>query len=227
MKTPQPRFDPATRYRYVGGDPAIDFVNTVDWTERGLENDRFTSYGRLLEWAEGAGIVEPAELEGLRKAAARDGYAAEQFVRDAAELRDLLERILSRLVRGKRVDDELSELNRGWLRHALTELALFQRERDAGAGRGSPLALGWPRAGEALESPLWSVAWSAARLLASDDVARIRRCGGIDCGWYYVDRSRNGLRRWCEMETCGTLMKTHRRAQRNAHGRADAGGQPD
>jgi hypothetical protein len=28
------------------------------------------------------------------------------------------------------------------------------------------------------------------------------------------DRSRNGLRRWCEMQTCGTLAKSRRRAER-------------
>jgi len=223
MNTPQPRFDPVTPYRYVGGDPAIDFVNTVDWTGRGLENDRFTSYGRLLEWAEGAGALERDALDGLRSAAARDDYAARNVVRDAAELRELLERTFSRLVRGKGIDEELAELNRGWLRRSLVELAVLHRGRDGGAERTDPLALGWPRAAEALESPLWSVAWSAARLLASDEAKRIRRCGGIDCGWFYVDRSRNGLRRWCEMETCGTVMKSRRRAERNASARGVRG----
>jgi predicted RNA-binding Zn ribbon-like protein len=219
MSTPQQTFDPVTPYRFVGGDLAIDFVNTADWTARGLELDRFTSYPRLLEWVEGSGALEPEELEGLRGAAARDEYAAQKVVHDARELRELLERTFSRLVRGKRIDEELSELNRGWLRRSLAELAVVRRDREGHAGDGKPLALGWPRAAHALESPLWSVAWSAARLLASDDAKRIRRCAGIDCGWYYVDRSRNGLRRWCEMETCGTLMKTRRRAERNARGR--------
>ena len=44
----------------------------------------------------------------------------------------------------------------------------------------------------------------------------MRVCAAQDCGWVYVDRSRNGLRRWCQMETCGTIMKTRRRAERNA-----------
>ena len=34
---------------------------------------------------------------------------------------------------------------------------------------------------------------------------------GADCGWMFVDRSRNRLRRWCQMETCGTMEKTRRR----------------
>jgi predicted RNA-binding Zn ribbon-like protein len=32
----------------------------------------------------------------------------------------------------------------------------------------------------------------------------------------YVDRSRNGLRRWCQMEVCGTKEKSRQRALRRA-----------
>jgi predicted RNA-binding Zn ribbon-like protein len=67
-----------------------------------------------------------------------------------------------------------------------------------------------------LDSPLWPVVRSAAELLASSDVERLRVCAGDDCGWAYVDRSRNGLRRWCQMSTCGTAEKTRRRRQRLA-----------
>jgi predicted RNA-binding Zn ribbon-like protein len=49
-------------------------------------------------------------------------------------------------------------------------------------------------------------------LLESEDAGRIRVCDGVDCGWMYLDRSRNGLRRWCEMGTCGTREKNRRRA---------------
>ncbi len=238
MTTPQPLIAPVTPYKFVGGDPALDFINTVDWTERGLEMDRFASYDRLLEWAEGARALAGGELRGLRRTAARDGYAAEQVVRDAVALRELLERTFSRLVRGKRIDADVADLNQKWLARALSEMALVGRERELDArgarggrgGRGASgsarntttavharadFMLGWPAAAQSLESPLWSVAWSAAQLLASNDATRVRRCGGIDCGWFYVDRSRNGLRRWCEMETCGTIMKTRRRAERN------------
>ncbi|MEO8561896.1 MAG: CGNR zinc finger domain-containing protein [bacterium] len=44
----------------------------------------------------------------------------------------------------------------------------------------------------------------------------VRQRGGADCGWLYVDRSRNGLRRWCQMEVCGTREKSRKRAGRRA-----------
>jgi predicted RNA-binding Zn ribbon-like protein len=72
----------------------------------------------------------------------------------------------------------------------------------------------WRESGDSLDSPLWPVVWSAAMLLVSEEVGRIRICGGQDCGWVYVDRSRNGLRRWCCMQTCGTQAKSRRRRER-------------
>jgi hypothetical protein len=44
-------------FRYVAGDPSLDLVNTVDWTDRGPEHDRLTDYQRLVSWAEGAGVL--------------------------------------------------------------------------------------------------------------------------------------------------------------------------
>ena len=39
---------------------------------------------------------------------------------------------------------------------------------------------------------------------------RMRRVAVAEAG-DYVDRSRNGLRRWCQMRTCGTREKSRRR----------------
>ena len=82
------------------------------------------------------------------------------------------------------------------------------------AHSGGRVVWRWRGMREELDSVLWPVVWSAAELLRSDEVSRLRTCAGADCGWMYVDRSRNGLRRWCEMETCGTREKSRRRSAR-------------
>ncbi len=47
--------------------------------------------------------------------------------------------------------------------------------------------------------------------------SRVKACRGTDCGWVFVDASRNGSRRWCEMASCGNRAKTARfRARRRA-----------
>ena len=200
--------DPVTPYRYVGGDPSIDFVDTADWIVGGL--DRFCSYDRVVEWAEGAGVLRSPAVDSLRAAAWADPAAADRTLADAIELRGLLEQLFYDIATGDGAEAEIAMLNRRWLAEYLPPHAVV------GSGYGGSFSLSWPNASRALESPLWSVAWSAAQLITSPDVSRIKRCGGLRCGWYYVDRSRNGLRRWCAMETCGTEMKSLRRAARTA-----------
>ena len=193
-------------FKYIGGDPSLDFVNTIDWTERGPEKERLTDYARLTRWAEGAGVVSKAGAERLRRAAkpreARAAYEA------ALRLRSVLQRLYGSVAAGKRPDRAWEEFNE-LLGEALRHLRLSPLRRGDAAAQ-------WEWHGtESLESLLWPVAWSAASLLASEEAGRIRVCAGPDCGWMYVDRSRNGLRRWCQMETCGTLEKSRRRSERS------------
>jgi len=41
---------------------------------------------------------------------------------------------------------------------------------------------------------------------------RVKTCGG--CGWLFVDRTRNGSRRWCISALCGNRDKARRHYQR-------------
>lgn len=207
--------DSASPFRYLGGDWSVDFVGTATWVEGGL--DRFASYGRVIEWAEGAGAVSPRIAAALRSMSEEYPARAVRVLADAVRLRDLLERLFFRIYRHNPARDEIADLNDSWLRRSLAELALTRTDDGT-------FQLGWPRADSELESPLWIVARAAAGLITSSDASRIKRCGGEGCGWYYVDRSRNGMRRWCEMETCGTRMKSLRRAARTAA--TDAGSAP-
>jgi predicted RNA-binding Zn ribbon-like protein len=60
------------------------------------------------------------------------------------------------------------------------------------------------------------VAISAAALLADPrDMARLMTCPGTDCGWMFVDETKNGRRRWCTMETCGNRAKAARHYARS------------
>lgn len=204
-------FAPDLPFKYVGGDPSIDLVNTVDWTSRGPEHDRLTNYQRLIEWAEGAEILSPraaATLRARAKAHPREAVVVHQA---ALEARAVLSQLFRSVARSEPSGEALGDFNR-LLEEALEHLRLLptaeKRQRDR------RLQLRWDRLGESLESVLWPVIWSAASLLASDESSQIRICDSLDCGWMYVDRSRNGLRRWCQMETCGTREKSRRRYQR-------------
>ncbi|MBB4350454.1 MULTISPECIES: CGNR zinc finger domain-containing protein [Rhizobiaceae] len=51
-------------------------------------------------------------------------------------------------------------------------------------------------------------AYSALRLLSDTEKKRIRICG--NCGWLFIDRSKNRSRIWCDMTVCGNRVKAAR-----------------
>jgi predicted RNA-binding Zn ribbon-like protein len=206
---------PNLPFQYVGGDPSIDLINTVDWTSRGPAEERLTDYDRLTRWAEGAGLVNARQGARLRARAVEHPRMAERAYRDAITVRWQLRQLFAAIAAGRSVAalPALAEVN-ATLSAALSQLELAPRAHTD--GEGGALRWSWRDAGERLDHVLWPVLRAAADLLASDESARIRECGGDDCGWMYVDRSRNGLRRWCQMEVCGTKEKSRQRALRRA-----------
>lgn len=195
--------DMTTPFAFVGGDPALDLVNTVDWTPDGLANERLPDYGALLAWAVAAEAVPPAVAERLRDAAVRHPREARDAHERALRVRSLLRDAFGGT--GARRQDAVTELN-PLLADALGRLELVAAPRGTRRHRWA-----WRGMDQHLDSVLWPVLRSAASLLASDEADKVRTCAGPDCGWVYVDRSRNGFRRWCQMRTCGTREKSRRR----------------
>ncbi|HEX2217787.1 MAG TPA: ABATE domain-containing protein [Gemmatimonadales bacterium] len=197
---------PEPEFLYVGGDPALDLVNTVDWTADGPRQDRLGTFAQLTRWAEGAGVLRPAAAPHLRRAVEERPRAAAGALAYAHRVRETLHDLFGAIARGESPGPALSRFNR-LLGDALAGLEVAPGPGWSGAGYQ------WRWRGQDTDPKgiLWPVLWSAASLLRSEELARVRVCGGDDCGWMYVDRSRNGLRRWCQMRTCGTREKSRRR----------------
>ena len=45
------------------------------------------------------------------------------------------------------------------------------------------------------------------RLPATPAALRFKACPGPGCAWVFVDTTRNGSRRWCDMAACGNRAK--------------------
>jgi predicted RNA-binding Zn ribbon-like protein len=53
-----------------------------------------------------------------------------------------------------------------------------------------------------------ATAHSVLRLIAMPDPDRMKICG--NCGWLFIDRSKNRSRAWCDMAVCGNRAKANR-----------------
>ena len=155
------------------------------------------------------GICPASSAEERR--ATRDASAPRAVLRRALEFREALYRTLRVLMLDRvPAPADLAVLN--------AELAAC-RSRELLAARPDGLRFEWRDAAQRLESPLWPVVRAAAALLTSPALARLRQCGGDDCGWLFLDGSRNRSRQWCTMEDCGNLSKVRRFRERHARAR--------
>lgn len=188
----------------------LELTNTVGWKARDRPDDRLTSYTALLAWARKRGVLTAAEAMRLRARARSHPAEAARALERVVAVRRLLYGIFSTLASGgapavpdlDALNERLAEANR-WLRVV---------PADAG------YRWAWaPESGDSLDAVLWRVVRSAADLLTWTELDRLRLCDADDCGWLFIDASRNRSRRWCDMSDCGNRAKVRRhRARRRA-----------
>jgi predicted RNA-binding Zn ribbon-like protein len=180
----------------VGGLLALDFLNTVDDARTPAPLERLAGFGDWLSWTQAVGL--PAG--GRRAPSSR---SAAQFMRRVHAFREEWRRLLHAALVGSREGaPALESLNRNWQR-AIDARVI----RATQAGHAYEWAAGTPE----WERAFHAVVLSAAELLTDPDrLARVRECPAEDCGWVFIDTSRNGSRRWCSMKTCGNLDKVRR-----------------
>jgi predicted RNA-binding Zn ribbon-like protein len=207
--------------KLVGGDPCLDFVNSVGGrvpavggAQARVRADKLAGYPDLVAWSVHAELVGESTARSLLRLAAARPREARAGLDRALAFREALYRTLRALMLGRApAPADLALLN--------VELAAC-RSREVLAARREGLRWEWRDAAEQLESPLWPVARAAAALLTSPELERLRQCGGDECGWLFLDRSRNHSRQWCTMEDCGNLSKVRRFRERHARpGRSD------
>jgi predicted RNA-binding Zn ribbon-like protein len=69
----------------------------------------------------------------------------------------------------------------------------------------------WDQIPDAMDCMLWPIIKCAADLLTSGDLHKVKQCAGApNCGWMFLDTSKNQGRRWCSMDLCGSRDKSHR-----------------
>jgi predicted RNA-binding Zn ribbon-like protein len=189
---------------FVAGDVALDFVNTAE--ERGHP-------------AAGDALVTPADLclwgqrYGLLAASVKPGADAGDELERARRARDLLYDVFAARVHGRPV-----------ARAQLAELADLARIAYQ-AGSLQPAddhSVRWNWNRSDLATVRHVAVTSGVELLRAEPSPRLKQCPGDHCGWIFLDTTKRGNRRWCQMSECGQEAKDERRRARR-HATAPAG----
>ena len=185
-----------TRYEHeiVGGHSALDFVNSVhDWTEAETR-DYLTDFDQALRFGDAVGLLTRSESR------PRADRAGERELRELRELRARLARTFRAIVDSRApAAADLDALARDAARAAA--VATLGNVGGRVVRRIDP-----DRAG--VTTLRLRLVESAVGLLTSPSLERMKACPS--CGWFFLDETKNGSRRWCSMSMCGSIAKARR-----------------
>jgi predicted RNA-binding Zn ribbon-like protein len=187
------------QFELLAGKLCLGFADT---SRAGDKGEELHSIEDLLQWAKDARVLSSADSGRLAKHYKGSRRQAATDFANAIGVRDLLHSIFTGTANGCPLRDrDLSDLNSAL---AQTPALLSVRARSGAVGTQ------WGSAAEGLSQVLFPVLADAANLLASDRLGRVRECASAECIMLFVDESRNGSRRWCDMSSCGNRMKSRR-----------------
>lgn len=175
-----------TPVRPVGGRLVLDFLNTADWSDEGaVIDEKLESLEDVARWTKALGISD----------AVTDGRA-----HDLAALRTL--RTELRVLFLSAVNGTAPE------QHVIDQI----NDLLASTKQASQLIRFTKQPWLVIESQLVDLVLTSAKAVLSDprEIGRVSICSGSDCGWLYLDESRNQKRKWCMMQTCGNRAKARR-----------------
>jgi predicted RNA-binding Zn ribbon-like protein len=199
----------AENLELVGGHLCLDFANTVSTRAEGGQ-EYLNTYRDLVAWSRHSGALsEDGATALLGQAAGQPEQAAAALAR-AIALREALYRTVLAAVEGRPPDPAGLSLVNTALHQAFAHQALVP---SAGG-----FAWTWVPEERDLGRMLWPIARSAAELLTSEALGRVRQCARPGCDWLFVDMSKNRSRRWCSMAMCGSRIKARRYYRRKTKG---------
>lgn len=185
---------PIGEARLIGERLCLDFTNTVGG-RNGMDIifEKLKTYDDLLAWSVHTGILDRKDLKSLSR------KGSQRVVTRALRLREAIYRICTAALKKqspnpadmKLLNDEIREARN----HEFIDSKFQLRAKSSGKDP---------------DQMLWPVALSAAELLTSSDLKRLQQCESENCGWLFVDTSKNHTRQWCDMSDCGNRAKVRK-----------------
>jgi predicted RNA-binding Zn ribbon-like protein len=193
------------RFNLVGGHPVLDFLNTVGSHRLVTPREDLQTPEDLVSWGLQSGWLDADRAQTmLVEIQLRPGTPGRRW--DGCGPRESLYRVFLAISEGG---------------HPAPGGAGAAGARAPGPGAsGGWSAERWRPALGRLESArldavIPPLALAAVELLTGARRPRLCEATALDgCGWLFLDVSRNGRRRWCEMKSCGNKYKARRHAAR-------------
>ena len=185
----------------VDAERVLAFINTLSGRPTAAPVERLESYDALVSWARQQHVISGAAADRLIAEAKRHPHQAAAVLARAKDFREALNGLASAIDDGRPPNADVLKTIGDCLAGAYANARLVPHEG----------ALQWVASAEDdLDRVLWEIGRAAGRLVVSPRLAKVRACAASDCGWWFVDDTKNRSRRWCDMKICGNREKLRR-----------------
>ncbi len=179
---------------FVGGHPALDFVNSISDSNKSREKSRIGDWDQFKLWARAANIFPEEYLKQLDTVTRPSNHSS--ILDGVHQLREVTYRMLSSIASGETPSKEHQAFVEAQIKTAISNGVLGHRDR----------LHQWTIA---IDHPDWvigTLALSIESLIRSQDFRKLRECGR--CSWFFLDTGRGRGRKWCDMRKCGNRSKS-------------------
>jgi predicted RNA-binding Zn ribbon-like protein len=193
-------------FELIGGDPALDLVNTLDWRfrEEPPPEELLRDYFDVVRFSAQSGLLSDALARRMIRNVSPG--KAKQVVDAVRELREAAARVFYAALKGDSLSVPSVKLLEGYFRDAHeSQQLVWDGEKLAWRFSQSPV-----QSAALIELPLWMLSLRVEALMTSGEMQMLRACGNDECQWLFLDTSKNHTRRWCDMKICGNRMKARR-----------------
>ena len=185
----------------AGGALCFDFINTVSaWRPKNY-HEYLPDYNEFIRWCEIVAVLPSEELEHLKSEARAHPGQADRALKIIIYTRQVLFDFFSALAANdpQGMTAALPSFNKA-LNESFSSIGF--------AITAERLGLVYHKQQPDLLTPLRKILLSAYNILTTEDLTRIKECP--TCKWVFYDRTKNGKRRWCSSDSCGTADKMKR-----------------
>lgn len=186
----------------VREDLCLVYANTLSWRGSATPVEELRDFAALLGWIERSARVGAGGAREIKNWARRHRREAATVFAEAIALREVIFRIFAAFAVSEPVRD------RDFLALKSALAAAPARSELARLHGGYAWRIEHPR--PSVSDLLIAVLWSAADLMLDARKRRIRQCASEKCLWLFIDESKSGTRRWCDMASCGNRAKSRR-----------------
>ncbi|MCR8558528.1 CGNR zinc finger domain-containing protein [Mucilaginibacter sp. BJC16-A38] len=176
-----------------GDIPVLQFINTIHRSDTDGRRDYLETYDDFLDWAYDAKVVEEAEYNNLCFESYCYFPEAEKVFEKVIDARNCINDLVVSLSEGVAPYP-------GTITNFNTHFEEVKKRIVLNMNGYGMLEV-WVGTKDQLAFPLWRLIKSAQNFLMTMDGQFIKKC---KCGNLFIDRSKNGKRRWCNPATCGS-----------------------